>query len=56
MYEYMELHKVEAVFTKIEMNNEWNVHFLQNDTLAIPNISVSIPLVASLLNFFYYGV
>ena len=30
----------QAVFTMIEMNNEWNINFLQNSSLWIPQISI----------------
>ena len=37
--------KTKAVFTKIEMNNEWNIIFLQNSLFGIQQILASLPLV-----------
>ena len=28
-------YQTEAVFTKIKMNNEWNIHFFQNTTVVL---------------------
>ena len=51
---YLKSILIEVVFTKIEMNNEWNVHFLPNNSFGIPESFVLVKAFKK--NSFRYGL
>ena len=49
--------ETKAVFTKTEVNNKWNVDFIQNDDLVIQHTySSTFPLVTAPLKFLIWHI
>ena len=53
IHNFTKIIKIEAVFTKTKMNNEWSNDFFQNSHTQIP---VRFPSDKVLWKFFWYGV